>query len=548
MQESDDSRSDHALTDTLSARSYLELTQNHIQPEIITPQGHDAPDSPVSGEPIEPEGNSGPRLRVRVKRPSRREAKEANESEKPERPEVRDPPVERPTRKRGRPRLETAKDAAAIEGRRLQIRRAQRTYRQKKEATIQGLKTRVEVLEQTLQNVADILGAEEEIHALTASESQSDGLTRARQLVLSEIHKTRSSSQEHCQPIRSLANSCDVFGYQVWRAERNIEDVNSNQYDKKSSRYTRPHARSPSPLLNRLFPSTTIYTYSYQESDLSRRLQRFCMEHTHRWLTDPHAEPRLMTRIFGLMPCIQDMPGIRRSIRRTLQSEIGNSLETNKLPFYNLGGAGSHYPRVGPDGRPAYPENFRRPGKILRRLARILRRGGIQDWDEDWSGDAEPDLQDWIGRKERAMSDEDRLRSLDLEGEWFDCHDVQGYLESHGVVLNGSSLWLDVPASTVGLLHGYSPEGSTSQYYLSSEGTSPVDMSGTGYLTKSTYVLDAECFFDRESGLSFNSQIIPMLIETVLLANFRILGRAPGFKLCDVDAALRAAIHKRPLI
>lgn len=37
-----------------------------------------------------------------------------------------------------------------------------------------------------------------------------------------------------------------------------------------------------------------------------------------------------------------------------------------------------------------------------------------------------------------------------------------------------------------------------------------------------------------------------LIPDTVLLANLRILGRAPGFRLWDVDAALRTAIHKRP--
>lgn len=386
------------------------------------------------------------------------------------------------------------------QGRRLQIRRAQRTYRQKKEATIQGLKTRVEVLEQTLQNVSDILGAadQEEGHALTTG-PQLDSLARARQMALAEIHKTRSFSEDREQRTNDgLSSPRDIFGYQVSRS-RNHEDADANQY-KTNSRQTHPHPhpRSPTPLLNRLFPSTTIYTYSYQESDLSRRLQRFCLEHIYRWLTDSYSDPSLMSRVFGLFPCIQDMPGVRRGFRRTLQTEIGGSLEFNKIPFYKLGGAGTHYPRIGADGQPVYPENLRRPGKILRRMARILRRGGIQDWDEDWSGDAEPDLQDEIGSKERTMSDEDRLRSLDLGGEWFDCHDVQGYLEYHGVVLDGSSLWLEVPATAVGVLYGFSPEGSTSQYCMSPEEPSPTGMSGTEYLSQSTYVLDVECFFDRE--------------------------------------------------
>ena len=41
---------------------------------------------------------------------------------------------------------------------------------------------------------------------------------------------------------------------------------------------------------------------------------------------------------------------------------------------------------------PIYPENSRRPGKILRRMVRILQRGGIQDWDEIGVGIGSPGL------------------------------------------------------------------------------------------------------------------------------------------------------------
>lgn len=205
-----------------------------------------------------------------------------------------------------------------------------------------------------------------------------------------------------------------------------------------------------------------------------------------------------MSRVFGLLPCIHDMPGVRRNFRRVLQSEIGGPLEVNKLPFYTLGGAGTHYPRFGSDGQPLSPENLRRPGKILRRLARILRRGGIRDWDEDWSGNAEPDREDGPSQESLEMNDEDRLRLLDLDGEWFDCHDVQGYLEHRGVVLDGSRLWLEIPATTVHVLYGLSPDRSASQFYMSSDEASPLETSGSQYLSQSTYVLDVECFFDCE--------------------------------------------------
>ena len=384
----------------------------------------------------------------------------------------------------------------------MQIRRAQRTYRQKKEATIQTLKTRVDRLEQTLQNVSDLLTSDVD-------------LSQARPLALAEIDKTREFHVDGSDPVgRSTESLRDIFGYEVLSSGRRPDTQNTEASSSKHGQSERvnslyrgyPNPRSPSPLLNRLFPSTTIYTYSYQESCLSRRLQRFCLEHTYRWLTDPNSEAPLMSRVFGLFPCIQDMPGVRRSSRRVLQSEIGGSLEVNNVAFYTLGGAGTHYPPLNEDGEPVYPVNARRPGKVLRRLARILRRGGISDWDEDWSGNMEPDVGDEQGEEIRCMSQEERLRFLDLDGDWFDCHDVEGYLEYRGFVLEGSSLSLEVPATTVGALYGFSPDSGSdycaSQLYVSPSGTCHSDMSGPPDLALSgyKYTLNVECFFDCKFG------------------------------------------------
>ncbi|KAJ6179433.1 hypothetical protein N7519_009894 [Penicillium mononematosum] len=417
----------------------------------------------------------------------------------------------RPVRKRGRPKLE-AKDATAIE-----------------ENTIQTLRSRVNVLEQTLENVSDLLGgahrdAINQLNDDPTLQPSVDYLARTRELILAEINKARSTS-EHDDDLQLQNNSPSTdkptFGYEVSHTYPQKQDSNSSS---SYPQYTR--ARSPSPLINRILPTTTIYTYSHQESNLARRLHRFSLEHTYRWLTDPRTDPALLSRVFGLVPCIHDMAGIRRNFRRTLQSEIGSGLEFIKMPFYTLGGAGKHFPCVDSDGNPVYPENSRRPGKILRRMVRILQRGGIQDWDEDWSGDREPVMEGGVDGLAQ-MSEEERIRSLDLDGEWFDCRDVQGYLEHRGFVLDGSGLRLGVPESLVGALYGFSPDRSTvSSLYASPDGTPPVTKMESE--SSASYTLDVECFFD------------------LLLANLRILGRAPGFRLWDVDAALRSAISRRP--
>lgn len=329
-----------------------------------------------------------------------------------------------------------------------------------------------------------------------------DYLALTRELILAEINKTRLLTSENNNDPPLEQTNKDTFGYEVSHAH---PQKNSPNICSSSSYPLYNRARSPSPLLNRILPTATIYTYSHQESNLSRRLHRFSLEHTYRWLTDPRSDPALLSRVFGLVPCIHDMAGIRRNFRRTLQSEIGSRLESAKMPFYTLGGAGKHFPRVDGDGNPVYPENSRRPGKILRRMERILQRGGIQDWDEDWSGEREPvtdALEGGVDVMQVEMGEEERIRSLDLDGEWFDCHDVQGYLEHRGLVLEGSAVRLGVPESLVGALYGFSPDRSTvSSLYTSSAETTPAEKTESESSAPSSYTLDVECFFDRESTI-----------------------------------------------
>ncbi|KAJ5542463.1 hypothetical protein N7535_004884 [Penicillium sp. DV-2018c] len=527
-----------AIMEMLSSRSYLELStegQDMIETSIITP---------VSNELSPEDKNEPPRLLRPRKEPAASKA-----------PEISGPVAEgrtasapdRPVRKRGRPRLDKTKDASAIEERRLQIRRAQRTYRLKKEFTIQLLRSRVETLEQTIENVTGILSAahQEATAHLTGDptlQPSIDYLARTRELILAEIEKARSTDADGTdpQPEQTQSFTKGEFGYQVSHPQ--TQNTARPQKKNRNSSFTQrapSRARSPSPLVNRLLPTSTIYTYCHQESSLSRRLHRFCLEHTYRWLTDARTEPIFLARVFGLVPCIHDMPGIRRHYRKTLQSEIGSTLEYTKMPFYTLGGAGKHFPPVGSDGVPIFPQNIRRPGKILRRMVRIMQRGGIQDWDEDWSGDREPATRVDQGQGQMQMTAEDLTRLLELDGEWFDCHDVEGYLLHRGLELDGSALRLGVPETLVRALYAGSSPG---QWTVSSMYTSPGEASSSSiYWTgsesatststsssSSEYTLDVECFFE------------------LLLANFRVLGRAPGFRVWDVDAALRAAISRRP--
>ena len=106
------------LSDALSARSYFEFGLDEIQAPVRLESGP-APsnsrtisNSPTSRESIEIPRKSGPHLRRRGRQPIPKESEKTETA-----PNAQDPLQgnDRPVRKRGRPRIETAKDAAAIE-------------------------------------------------------------------------------------------------------------------------------------------------------------------------------------------------------------------------------------------------------------------------------------------------------------------------------------------------------------------------------------------------------------------------------------------------
>jgi hypothetical protein len=117
-------------------------------------------------------------------------------------------------------------------------------------------------------------------------------------------------------------------------------------------------------------------------------------------------------------------------------------LEIAGLPFYRVGGAGTHFPDIDEEGNAIYPANSRIPRRVL----------GI------------------FPRPEKEVEgDEQTLESYGLGGDWFDSRDVEGYLRLHGV---------DVNEGLFPMLH--IPSGNAER-----NDTRP-------------YVLDMEDFFSRE--------------------------------------------------
>ncbi|KAL2840408.1 thioesterase-like superfamily-domain-containing protein [Aspergillus pseudoustus] len=301
-------------------------------------------------------------------------------------------PPRRSKRAAGRPRLPADSSAATLPlGRRDQIRRAQRTYRQKKEAVFRDATARAERLESTMRAAVEELAALSELATaaqlhLSHAEIHT-GLVRLRELLnTGETHsavESRSSSTRASPGSIAERQETPVFDEQIQSTE---------QY-----RYA---------FSARLLGGQ--YTYAFQESSFARQLQRYCLEHAYRLLfaKSSQADPQEIYRVFRLVPCVQNPGKTEPRFRQLLMGGCTDPLELLGLPFYRIGGAGTHFPDPDADRATIYPVNSRMPRRIL----------GIAR-----------------GSELKGNEAEQALGAYGLGGEWFDCRDVEGYLRQNGV-------------------------------------------------------------------------------------------------------------------
>ncbi|KAL3489163.1 hypothetical protein BJX62DRAFT_163663 [Aspergillus germanicus] len=287
----------------------------------------------------------------------------------------------RRSKRAGRPRLAADSNSALTNDRRAQVRRAQKTYRQKKEAVFRDATARAEQLEARMHS------AREEMVALAE--------------VASDAQLNLSHPDIHAR---------------LMRLERILSgnDELSEASPGPSSSQPQTQSRSQSPTRFGLDPQLSLpieqqWTYAFQEPRLARQLQRYSLEHAYRLFTQSHSDPREMHRVFRLVPCVREPSKTEPRFRQLLMGGCTDSLELFGLPFYGVGGAGTHFPDVDAEGNPIFPVNRRMPRRILG----IVPGVGLKD------------------EREKV------LMAYGLGGEWFDCRDVEGYLKEDGVDVNG---------------------------------------------------------------------------------------------------------------
>lgn len=407
-------------------------------------------------------------------------------------------------RQRGRPRLDTLDETATEvrpptyercvpsklilqQRRRTQIRLAQRAYRQRKETTISALNKKVAALQSTIEKMHDSflefndkaiasnidrwepslaedlkltmgrfidyaksMALDKEIDEEALSPEmplrllKNDDVGDGTSLSLPSVTEQPAQPRSLNEPILMATASGLPLEYQNYHTAEGASNTQASTFDNSqalpmgdsgnASWITAEPAHlypieTPFPSLNEPLPPPV--TYSFQESSFARRLLRSTVEAAVRLLTDPNSRREDIFRFCRFTFTWVTRARCLAKLKSLLATTTRESLEIWTAPQWHLGGSGLHYPRSGLDVGSLPP-----PGWTAR----------------------EP-----MGPR-RAMSVETPLDpSLDinaivklmgLEGEWFDSNDVEQYLRTKGIFLDGQSNWAEVDLS-------YEPNPST---------------------------------------------------------------------------------------
>src|SRR5271168_5078533 len=384
-------------------------------------------------------------------------------------------------KQRGRPRLDT-QDETAADRRRTQIRLAQRAYRHRKETTISALKKRVSELERTIEKMnksflefhdnainsglvhskpslaRQLKDTTEEVLSLAKPASiDSDHEEAANIAELERSNQTESSlnkldyqnfgqSQEPAGDQYTLGFGFTFDGNDA--SDADVEELpqyipidtsisgalvetndslkewsflNNDQQLNAEVHIPNFNFENLLPPIQKPLKASVPYTYSFQETTFARRLHRLCLERAFRVLTNPDINPEYIKRAFRFTFTFSNRRRMLVRFQELLKRKAGESLENWNVPFFHIGGAGTHFPRLDAQGRPIYPPNIFSPAKAFGPLAIPTAE---------------------TPRDEATI--EQLLESIGFGGVWFDSHDVEGYLRTKGIHLDGQSSFVEI--------------------------------------------------------------------------------------------------------
>lgn len=372
-----------------------------------------------------------------------------------------------------------------MQDRRAQIRYAQRTYRHKKDVMYRNMETRLAELERTMGRLSDSIAdfhdmaVESDLHVTHPHlfDHLSVTLSYAKRMTTStENEPSKDLGRPSTISTKTNSRNPSSFGYIVNRSddaecEMHLTDIQN----------LAPEPNLPKSQVYWSLPGSSSHTYSFQEHDPSRMLQRYCLEYIYRLFSDPRSDPGEFYRVFRLVPCVKYKEKMGRYLFCLVRSNSDQPLEFPALPFYCIGGAGTHYPEV-KDGKAVYPEHMRLPRRALATVASLCSGEDISSVDR-----------------------QKLLMLAGLDGTWLDCRDVIGYLKEKGVLGRD-------------------------------------DQKSTHEGAEQAWTLDIERFFQGEILVNYTYQNDTNRVLAIL-ANMVVLGRSPGFRFIDVETAFTANLR-----
>ncbi|EAW14288.1 bZIP transcription factor [Aspergillus clavatus NRRL 1] len=306
-------------------------------------------------------------------------------------------------RKRGRPRKQVDEGEDPNERRRMQIRLAQRAYRLRKDANTSSIQSRVLQLEATLEQIGTAL------QSISNAMNQPDSLEYNAHLIggwgdtvrmcLSLVNEAASvESQDLVEGTSPLSEKSHSS------AEKNEPQLQTaTSMGSPPSRIKSSASAGPESLYAAGFKPTrdghdSSKVAALEMSAFIERLHFACLHEGYSVLRDASVELDRLQKPFRFLFRTMDRERITSYFEACLHAKASQKRldEWEDVPYFRIGGAGTHY-----------------PGKTPRSSTEVLSRcKNIQD----------PVLQSpqEIGQK--------------LDGEWFDLHDLEGFLHEQGVV------------------------------------------------------------------------------------------------------------------
>ncbi|CAI7587881.1 unnamed protein product [Penicillium pancosmium] len=387
--------------------------------------------------------------------------------------------------------------------RRRQIRDAQRAYRSRQQSLLESLKERNAHLEDVMGQLSQIMHSFHEAKA--CPHLPLSNLSKAVDLLEDEItlqlkRAEASSSRENphrpiklpifrermqnllVQPSLDLAKT-------IYPPPSIVKQSNSPFW---TSFLQTSHPLIPSAVRTPINASFDVSTATlglqdqsipYATTHFTQKLFQACAESGHRYLTNDAVTDHEMWHEFGLM--LQKVPRaqITSYFRRVLAATPCNPVEDFQFPFISLGGAGTHFPRtkqmsIGVSG--------------LQNLLPFQTTNGIME--------------------------------LPSDEQWFDVHDVEGFLSSRGIVLESNR---SLPTNT-------EPAGTQSMSLRPLQPSFEQTM-GNEYL-----------FFDQNSPIMPILSIDENFIITELSRLCICIGCAAAFRRRDVEALVSHSVQQIP--